>query len=369
MSSEAMLTVVDGDDGDLATWITAETELRGSVRRVSEAMPSETLGAGPAAQLTVSLASGGAATTLARTLIAWLQRRAGSVTVRVSRSDGSTIELSARRVREMDATAIRAQVDQLASMVSPASGVGVGPDATSQIIGVGTGPVTIAGHDAYIAALDTHLYYHEAPASAHTPQSATSHGGRKSADPAAGGASGSAVSGKAGENAGATFPVTIYLSEESIHGQVETAVEELLASAGLRIEDRDEPVIGSWFRRMWASAKEILRSPAGHEAVGVATHMADTRLVLAQDAAVTATLLQNLAPVIASLQPTQDAQLRVGALLIVKVNWVVNVFQLTAAQQAKLDHQPHLALSPREVIAALDLNPPPRNGDGPPALP
>lgn len=86
-----------------------------------------------------------------------------------------------------------------------------------------------------------------------------------------------------------------------------------MASAGLRIEDRDEPVIGSWFRRLRASAKEILRSPAGHEAVGVAIHAADTRLALAQDAAVTATLLQNLAPVIASLQPTQDAQLRVGS--------------------------------------------------------
>jgi hypothetical protein len=48
--------------------------------------------------------------------------------------------------------------------------------------------------------------------------------------------------------------------------------------------------------------------------------------------------------------------------------WVVNVFQLTAAQQAKLDHQPQLALSPHEIVAALDLTPPGQNGGSPPGL-
>ena len=89
-----------------------------------------------------------------------------------------------------------------------------------------------------------------------------------------------------------------------------------------------------------------------------AVHAADARLVLAQDASITATLLSNLAPVIASLQPTKDAVLRVGALLIVKVDWTVQVVQLTAAQQATLDHQPHLVSGPHEIIAVLQLPPP-----------
>jgi hypothetical protein len=33
----------------------------------------------------------------------------------------------------------------------------------------------------------------------------------------------------------------------------------------------------------------------------------------------------------------------------------VRVFQLTAAQQAILDHQPQLALAPHEIISALQL--------------
>jgi Effector Associated Constant Component 1 len=172
---------------------------------------------------------------------------------------------------------------------------------------------------------------------------------------------------RSGEIDGPTLPITIYLSNGQIHDQVEAAIDELLAAAGLRIRDREEPVIGSWFRRMRAAIKDVMRSPAAREGALVAAHAADTRLVLAQDAAVTATLLQNLGPVIASLQPTKDAVLRVGALLIVKVDWVVNVFQLTAAQQALLDHRPQLATSPHEIIAALNLTAA-SEGDGPPAL-
>ena len=50
--------------------------------------------------------------------------------------------------------------------------------------------------------------------------------------------------------------------------------------------------------------------------------------------------------------------MRAGALLIVKIDWVVQVHQLTAAQQAVLDHQPKLLASPAEVTAALQLQDP-----------
>ncbi|MCF3960312.1 hypothetical protein [Streptomyces fuscigenes] len=156
-----------------------------------------------------------------------------------------------------------------------------------------------------------------------------------------------------------SIPVTVYLSDEASHRQVEEAVKDLLETAGLTFIWRDRPVLGSWFRNMRAGVRTAVRSEAtreaAREAAGVAMHIADTRLVLAQDAAVTATLMQNLGPVITSLGPTKDAVVRVGALLIVKVDWAVHVFQLTAAQQAKLDHQPTLARSPGDIIAALDL--------------
>ncbi len=156
------------------------------------------------------------------------------------------------------------------------------------------------------------------------------------------------------------MPVSIYLDDEDIREQVEAAVDQWLATADVSIDTRADPVTGSWFRRMSASIKKAAGTPAAREALLTATHVADTRLVQAQDAHVTAALLQNVGPVLQALQPTKDAVVRAGALLIVKIDWVVQVHQLTAAQQAILDHRPHLAASPTEIIAALQLPDPSR---------
>jgi hypothetical protein len=157
-------------------------------------------------------------------------------------------------------------------------------------------------------------------------------------------------------------PVSIYLTDEGIHGEVESVVEAWLATADGFIGERDEPVIGSWFRRMVVYFKVRAPKPdslayrSARETLFTAVHAADSRLIQAQDAYVTATLLQNVGPVLQALQPTRDAVVRAGALLIVKVDWVVQVYQLTAVQQVLLDHRPELAASPTEIIAALRLH-------------
>ena len=161
---------------------------------------------------------------------------------------------------------------------------------------------------------------------------------------------------------GSVLPISIYLSDERIHEEVEAAVDDWIAGASLVIEERDEPIIGSWFRRVRAGVKQAVHTPAAQDALLTAAHAVDTRMVLAQDAAVTATLLHGVAPVIASLQPTKDAVVRAGAVLIVKIDWVVQVHQLTAAQQVVLNHQPQLLSSPTAIIAALQLNG--ANGNG-----
>ncbi|MGW3997769.1 RNA polymerase sigma factor [Amycolatopsis sp. NPDC004772] len=153
------------------------------------------------------------------------------------------------------------------------------------------------------------------------------------------------------------LPISIYLSEEATHTEVQSAVEELVVRAGGWIADADEPIIGSWFRRLRGRVRHAARTPAGRELAQVAAHAAEARLVLSQDATITATMLQNLGPVLTALQPTKEAVIRVGALLIVKVDGTVGVHQLTSAQQFQLDHQPGLAMAPHEVLAALQLGP------------
>jgi hypothetical protein len=109
------------------------------------------------------------------------------------------------------------------------------------------------------------------------------------------------------------------------------------------------------FRQVTASLAKAIKTPAARGVLLTAVHAADSHLIQAQDAHVTAILLQNAGPVLQALQPTRDAVIRAGALLIIKADWAVYVHQLTAAQQAILDHQPHLAAAtPSEIITMLE---------------
>jgi dihydroxyacetone kinase DhaKLM complex PTS-EIIA-like component DhaM len=147
------------------------------------------------------------------------------------------------------------------------------------------------------------------------------------------------------------LPVTIYLSDGADHESVESAVEQVLDSLGLYVVGREDPVVGSWFRRMLASA----RSLATNDPVASLVHGADARYLQRQDAENTALLMQNLGPLIASLTSTKDAVVRVGAFLVVKVDWVLVVTQLTAQQQLTLDHSPQLAAAPQKILHILGL--------------
>jgi hypothetical protein len=153
--------------------------------------------------------------------------------------------------------------------------------------------------------------------------------------------------------------VSIYLADEGIHSEVRAVVDWWLGSVKAFVVAVSEPVVRSWFQRILAiTTKRVTGTPAGREAILTGLHVADSHLVQTQDAYVTSTLLQNIGPVLQALHPTKDAVIRAGALLIVKVDWVVQVHQLTAAQQAILDHQPKLAASPREILAKLEAQDP-----------
>lgn len=136
------------------------------------------------------------------------------------------------------------------------------------------------------------------------------------------------------------IPVTIYLSDASIHEKVETAVELLLTSAGLEIDSSDEPQTGSWFRSIKAKMTDV----------------ADSREAAAVEAQITSTMMENLSGVLMALKPTKDAVVRVGSLLIIKVDGAVTVTQLTAMQQFYLDRNPALAKAPNFILQALSLN-------------
>jgi hypothetical protein len=118
---EPLIIFLDGTGDDaihLCESLNWDSELRGRARLAPAAAPEGTLGA-DLTQVFVTLESGGMATAFASVLIAWIKRRAGSVTAKVTRPDGTTFELTAERVRGLNPDDLQKQVAQLAAMARP----------------------------------------------------------------------------------------------------------------------------------------------------------------------------------------------------------------------------------------------------------
>jgi hypothetical protein len=87
-------------------------ELRGLVRPVAvEPRPGE-LGAVDAT-LVVALGQGGAVTALVSVLVAWLRRRVGNVSVKLTKKDDTVIEVTAEHVRRLTGDQLMAFVKEL----------------------------------------------------------------------------------------------------------------------------------------------------------------------------------------------------------------------------------------------------------------
>jgi len=153
----------------------------------------------------------------------------------------------------------------------------------------------------------------------------------------------------------APLPITIYLRDESGHERVEQAVEDLVGAAGFSITERADPVLASWYRRMWAKLDGAARTPAGQAVLEAGAHRADLEFVQRPDAEVAALLLANVAPLLATLQTMGDTVIYLGVMLIVKSDGMTLVYKLTPHQQLVLNNAPHLLKAPERILQALGL--------------
>lgn len=118
---------VAGEEGDqgalrsLREWLVREPKLRGGVRLVQHPPAPDRLGSIPDALL-VTLGPGGVATAVASVLIAWIRRRGGDVSVKVTQPDGTSVEVSATDVRGLDAAGVRAWVSEVSRALAGGGG-------------------------------------------------------------------------------------------------------------------------------------------------------------------------------------------------------------------------------------------------------
>jgi hypothetical protein len=98
----------------LFTWLAGDEEFRGRVRLVEAAPEPGTLGGWPEA-VVVAVGQGGAVTVLASAVITWIRHRTSEVTCTVTRPDGTSVQLTAARVRSTDLGGVGELVEQVAA--------------------------------------------------------------------------------------------------------------------------------------------------------------------------------------------------------------------------------------------------------------
>lgn len=96
----------------LYNWLTQEAELRGRVRLAEPEPVAGTLGLA-SSELLISLGPGGALTVLAGSVIAWIRHRTSEVSCTLTRPDGTSVEVTGKRVREVDTRELSEFVAQL----------------------------------------------------------------------------------------------------------------------------------------------------------------------------------------------------------------------------------------------------------------
>jgi hypothetical protein len=119
-----LITVSEGDGADgarrLRSWLRREPALRGRVTEREAPPPPGTLGPVLDAVL-VALGPGGVAAALVTGLVSWLRHERGDLSVRVERADGSSFEITAQRVKGLDAAGLRTEVAALTRALEAAA--------------------------------------------------------------------------------------------------------------------------------------------------------------------------------------------------------------------------------------------------------
>lgn len=125
MSSSLAFTITGAgsfsaaDLRSLRSWMIDAGDLRGPIElRQSDPGPGE-LGSLTDA-LVVAAGSGGAITALAGVLISWLRHRTSDLTVKVTRPDGSSVEVDGKRIRRLEGAALAVEIERLAGQLAAA---------------------------------------------------------------------------------------------------------------------------------------------------------------------------------------------------------------------------------------------------------
>jgi hypothetical protein len=148
-------------------------------------------------------------------------------------------------------------------------------------------------------------------------------------------------------------PVSIWLGDGAAHEAVELALSQLLDEMGLEIADPEPPQSGSWYRRSSARVRDATRHLTPEQIAAEIERKLRIELFDKAQAMIDNQEASGAAALITSLASEEKACIRVGSILLIKVDGQLTVTNLTQYQLAWLERNQTLLLDPVTLLQEL----------------
>ncbi|MFC0429963.1 hypothetical protein [Kutzneria buriramensis] len=147
--------------------------------------------------------------------------------------------------------------------------------------------------------------------------------------------------------------VSVYLDVEEAADPVESVLVTVLRKYGFQVHSWGEPIRSSWFRRMRVSINKARQHELTRRLAGDLSRAVELRAVDQAQAQVDAAQGDVVAKLLTALASTSAAAIQIGSVLLIKVDGVPMVRNLTQLELAHLQRNPDLVRDPAACLSAL----------------
>ena len=148
-----------------------------------------------------------------------------------------------------------------------------------------------------------------------------------------------------------TIPASIFLGTTSAEhiAELSRAVDNLINTLDYKIEKKDPPEQGSWFRRLLLAGDPNRADATRAELEALAVHS----LEFSPSSSIDETKAQAVGQVLSALQDVPTAVIRLGSMVIIKADDRISVRVLTDAEIQRLDANPAALRDPEKMLSLL----------------
>jgi excisionase family DNA binding protein len=149
----------------------------------------------------------------------------------------------------------------------------------------------------------------------------------------------------------AGVPVRIYLEDGIDPERVESAVIDLLEAYGFTVEDRNPPVMGSWFGELRVKAKRS--NPSVDDQLAKLARAIELQGLDRPQSEVDLNQAEAVRRLLSALATEENALIQSGSIFIIKIDGNIIVRNLTQLELSYYNRNPALFKNPRKALDAL----------------